>query len=126
MSALSDYAENLLLVWSMTSGAATRPAAWYVALFTAAPSDAGGGTEITGGGYARQSATFSVTGSTASNTGNIDFASSADWGNITHVGIFDASTAGNLLWHGALTSARDPESGDTIRFATGQLSVTLA
>ncbi len=46
MAALSDYAEKLLLDWSMTTGSATRPTAWYVALYTAAPSDSGGGTEV--------------------------------------------------------------------------------
>ena len=51
MAALSDYSEKLLLDWAMTTGSATRPTAWYVALYTAAPNDAGGGTEVTGGGY---------------------------------------------------------------------------
>lgn len=125
MTALSDYLETLLLTWSMTASAATRPTAWYVALFTAAPSDSGGGTELSTGSYARQSATFTVSGNQASNTANIDFVSTADWANITHVGIFDASTTGNLLWWGALTAARDPASGDTIRFATGQLVCSL-
>jgi hypothetical protein len=125
MTALSDFLENEMLEWAMTTNAVTRPTAWYVALFTAAPSDSGGGTELSTGGYARQSATFTVTANSADNDAIIDFVSSGDWGNITHVGIFDAVTAGNLLWHGALTSARDPASGDTIRFAAGALVVTL-
>lgn len=125
MTAISNYLETQILTWACTASAATRPTAWYVALFTAAPSDTGGGTEISTGGYARQAVTFSVTGDTASNTGVLDFVSSADWANITHVGIFDASTAGNLLFWGALTTPRDPASGDTIRFAASALTITL-
>jgi len=72
MAALSDYAEKLLLDWAMTTGSATRPTAWYVALYTAAPSDSGGGTEVSTGGYARQAVTFAAAtspGGTTSNTG---------------------------------------------------------
>lgn len=128
MTALSDYAENLVATWLLTNGAATRPTAWYIALFTAAPTDAGGGTELSTGGYTRQAVTFSVTGDTASNTAQIDFVNNgaADWANITDVAVFDASTAGNMLFHGALTTPRDPALGDTIRFAAGALTLTLA
>ena len=65
MSALSDHAENLILNFLMTSGTATRPTAWYVALYTVAPSDAGGGTEVSGNGYSRQT----VAWDTATGTG---------------------------------------------------------
>jgi len=127
MAALSDYAENLLNQWLMTNGVATRPTAWYVALFTTAPSDAGGGTEVSLGGYARQAATFTVTGDTASNSGAISFtASGASWGTITHIGIFDAVSAGNLLWHGALTASKTIADGDTLEFSTGNIDLTLA
>lgn len=126
MSALTDYSENLVAKWLLTNAAATRPTAWYIGLFTSATDDTGGGTELSTGGYARQAVTFSVTGDTASNTAQIDFVSSGDWANITHVAVFDASTAGNMLFHGALTAARDPASGDTIRFAAGALTLTMA
>ena len=63
MSALSDFSEALVLDWLMTNGAATRPTAWYIALFTAAPSDSGGGTEVSGSGYAREAVTFSAASS---------------------------------------------------------------
>jgi hypothetical protein len=125
MTAISNYLETQILTWACTASAATRPTAWHVALFTAAPSDTGGGTELSTGGYARQSVTFTVSGATASNTAIIDFVSSGDWGNITHVGIFDASTAGNLLFWGALSTPRDPASGDTVRFAASALQITL-
>jgi hypothetical protein len=126
MSALTDFTENLLLKWLVTANAATRPTTWFVSLHTSATTDAGGGTELSTGGYARQSATFSVTGDTASNTAIIDFVSSGDWANITHLAVWDASSAGNMLFHGALSSARDPASGDTIRIAAGALTLTLA
>jgi hypothetical protein len=128
MSALSDHAEDLLLDWLMTSGTATRPTAWYLALFTAAPSDAGGGTEVSTGGYARQTIAFSAaSGGVTSNSADVSFtASGANYGTVTHIGIFDASTGGNLLWHGAMTASKTVEDGDTITFAAGNVDLTLA
>jgi hypothetical protein len=130
MSQLSDYAEKLLLDWMMTTGAATRPTTWRVGLFTAAPSDSGGGTEVSTGGYARQSATFAAAsspGGTTSNSGAISWtASGANYGTVTHVGIFDAATGGNLLWHGPLTASKTVNNGDTFQIAAGALTLTLA
>jgi len=130
MAALSDHAEALLLDWLMTNGTATRPTAWYVGLFTAAPSDAGGGTEVSTGGYARQSVTFdaaSSPGGTTSNSGAVSFtASGGSYGTVTHIGIFDASTSGNLLWHGALTASKTVGDGDTLEFSAGNIDLTLA
>jgi hypothetical protein len=128
MSALSDHSENLLLDWLMTGGAATRPTAWYLALYTAAPSDAGGGTEVSTGGYARQTIAFSAaSGGTTSNSADVSFtAVGANYGTVTHVGIFDASTGGNLLWHGAMSASKTVEDGDTITFAVGNIDLTLA
>ena len=130
MAALSDYAEKLLLDWMMTTGSATRPTAWYVALYTAAPSDAGGGTEVSGSGYSRQSVTFDAATSgagTTSNTGAVTFtAAGGNWGTITHIGIHDASSGGNLLWHGTLTVSKTVSDGDTIQFATGNIDLTMA
>lgn len=130
MAALSDYAEKLLLDWLMTNGSATRPTAWYVALYTAAPSDAGGGTEVSGNGYSRQAVTFDAATSgagTTSNTGAVTFtAAGGDWGTITHIGIHDASSGGNLLWHGTLTVSKTVADGDTLQFATGNIDLTMA
>lgn len=130
MAALSDHAENLLLNWLMTTDSVTRPTAWYVALYTAAPSDSGGGTEITGNGYARQSATWdtaSGTGGTTANSADISFtASGGDWGAVSHVAIHDALTGGNLLWHGAMTSSKTVNDGDTLQFSTGNIDLTIA
>lgn len=130
MSALSDYSEKLLIDWLMTNGSATRPTAWYVALYTAAPSDSGGGTEVSGNGYAREAVTFdagSSPGGTTSNSGAVSFtAAGGSWGTITHIGIFDASTSGNLLWHGALTAPKTVGDGDTLEFAVGNIDLTIA
>ena len=130
MAALSDYAEKLLLDWSMTTGSATRPTAWYVALYTSAPTDAGGGTEVSGGGYARQSVTFAAATSgagTTSNTGDVSWtASGAAFGTVVAIGIFDALTSGNLLWHGNMTASKTIADGDTLEFSAGNIDLTLA
>jgi len=130
MAALSDYAEKLLLDWSMTTGSATRPTAWYVALYTAAPSDSGDGTEVSGNGYARQAVTFaaaSTPGGTTSNTDAESFtANGGNWGSVTHIGIFDALTTGNLLWHGSLVAPKTVNDGDTLEFSIGNIDLTIA
>ena len=130
MAALSDYAEKLLLDFLMTTGTATRPTNWYVALYTAAPSDSGGGTEVSGAGYARQAVAFDAAatpGGTTSNSADVSFTAAAgNYGTVTHLGIFDASSSGNLLWHGALTADKTVEDGDTITFTAGNIDLTMA
>jgi len=130
MAALSDHAENLLLNWLMTDDSVTRPTAWYLALFTAAPSDSGGGTEVSGSGYSRQTIAFdtaSGTGGTTSNSADVSFtASGGSFGTVSHVGIFDASSGGNLLWHGAMTASKTIADGDTLEFSTGNVDLTIA
>ena len=130
MSSFSDYTENLLLNWLLTTNSATRPTAWYVGLFTAAPSDTGGGTEVTGNGYARvATGTISVSGTDtlATNAAAIEFAaaSGGNWGTITHAAIFDASSGGNMLAWAALTTSRTINDGDVFRIPAGSLTVTL-
>tara|TARA_S200002703_G_scaffold2711_3_gene4183 strand:- start:10 stop:402 length:393 start_codon:yes stop_codon:yes gene_type:complete len=130
MSALSDHAENLILNFLMTSGTATRPTAWYVALYTVAPSDSGGGTEVSGNGYSRQAVAWDTatgTGGTTDNTGAISFtASGGNFGTIVAIGIHDASSGGNLLWHGALSTNKTVNDGDTLEFAAGAIDLTIA
>tara|TARA_R110000868_G_scaffold115346_4_gene308022 strand:+ start:1282 stop:1674 length:393 start_codon:yes stop_codon:yes gene_type:complete len=130
MASLSDYAEKLLLDFLMTTGTATRPTAWYVGLFTAAPSDSGGGTEVSGNGYARQSVTFAaattVAGTTDNTTAVTFTAAGGSWGTITHIGIFSAVTAGNLLWHGSMTASKTVGDGDILEFSIGNIDLTLA
>lgn len=130
MSALSDHAENLILNFLMTSGTATRPTAWYVSLYTVAPTDAGGGTEVSGNGYSRQTVAWGTatgTGGTTDNTGAVSFtATGGNFGTIVAIGIHDASSGGNLLWHGALSANKTVNDGDTLEFAAGAIDLTIA
>jgi len=124
----SDYLENELLDHVLLTGAFTQPSNLYVALYTAAPTDAGGGTEVSGGSYARvQHESWDAASSGASeNTGAITFPqATGDWGTVVAVGIFDASTAGNLLMWADLSANKAIDSGDTAEFADGDLDVTL-
>lgn len=127
MADFSDYLENELLDHVFRNSSYTPPAAVYLALYTAAPSDAGGGTQVSGGGYARQAITFGAAASGAiANTSAVSFtASGANFGTITHVGIFDASSAGNLLAWKAITSVVVNDGG-TLTFPIGDIDVTLA
>ena len=131
MSSFSDYAENLTLKYLFTTDAVTRPTAWYVGLFTAAPSDAGGGTEVSGSAYVRTATgAMTVSGTSPTNCTNsaaIEFpaASGGNWGTITHVAIFDASTGGNMLGWAALTNSRTINDGDILRVPAGDLDITL-
>ena len=125
----SDTFETRVLTWVFTANAATRPTAWYLALFTTDPTDTGSGTEVSTSGtaYARQSASFTVSGDTASNSAAIEFATAtASYGTVTHVGIFDASTGGNLIAHAALTTSKAIDTGDVFRVPAGDLDITLA
>lgn len=130
MASFSDYTENLVLNFLFTTNAATRPTAWYVGLFTAAPGEAGGGTEVTGSGYARKvtgTITVSGTATTATNNAAIEFdpASGGNWGTITHAAIFDAETSGNMLAYAPLTTQRIINDGDVFRVPASSLTITL-
>jgi hypothetical protein len=131
MAGKADYLENKVLDHIFNATAYTAPTTLYFALFTAAPSDSGGGTEVSGGSYARKAVTPNTTnfpsasGGSVSNGAAITFATAtASWGVVTHFGIFDASTAGNLLYWGALSASKTVDSGDTVSFAAGALSVS--
>ena len=122
----SDYLETKVLDHVFGGTAYTAPATLYVALFTAAPSDSGGGTEVSGGAYARQTIAFTTSGDTTSNTAAVEFpTATANYGLVTHVGIYDASTAGNLMAWAALTSPKNIETGDVFRIPAGDLDITL-
>ena len=140
MAALSDFAENKLIDWlfraqaigitGASAGAGTGPTTLYIALLTAAPSDTGGGTEVSGGSYARVSVTSSLanwagtqsagstvassgtTGTTSNNNAVTFPAPTANWGVITHAAIYDASSAGNLISWSALGTSKTVNNGD--------------
>jgi hypothetical protein len=128
--AFSDYLEDKLLKHTFANTAYTSPGTVYLGLFTAAPSDTGGGTEVSGGSYARISCAFSVSGSdptTATNSSAAEFATATGtWGSVGWVGVFDASSSGNLLAWAALTASKTVSSGDVFRFDQGDLDITLS
>jgi hypothetical protein len=132
MTAFSNFLEAALLNHTLNNDAYTSPTIVYLALFTAAPSDTGGGTEVTGGSYVRltvdssTSNKWTVTSGHAENNADLTFVTAtASWGTITHVGIFDASTSGNLLYHAALSASKQVDSGGQLKFLTGQFQVDL-
>jgi hypothetical protein len=130
MAAMSDFLENALLQAVFQNTSYTSPTSVYVALYTAAPSDSGGGTEVVGGSYARVQVlaanwTTSGTATRVTNDNVITFpTATADWGIVSHVGLFDA-LAGNLLFHGALDAPRTVNSADTFKIAAGSIGITL-
>lgn len=128
-AAISNYLRQALINHVLRNSAYTQAATVYVALYTSDPTNADTGTEVTGGSYARQSAAFAAPSGTGAtdNTGTITFpTATANWGTVTHVGIRDASTAGNLLFYGPLSSARTILNGDIAKFNIGDLDVSLS
>jgi hypothetical protein len=126
----SDYLENKLLDAVFNGVAWSTIANVWVALFTGTLSGDTPGTEVTGGSYARVStapADWTAASGGALDNGNvITFpAPTANWGTVTHFGIFDASTAGNAFYYGDLTTSRVINNGDGApSFAVGALDIT--
>lgn len=135
MSQFSDYMEDNVVNWLRGTTMPVVPANFYIALYTATPSDSGGGTEVTGGSYARVAmspavgtwdATVGGDGHTQ-NTAAITFpTASASWGTVTSWAMLDASSGGNLIFWGALDENKTVGSGDTFEFAIGALDITIA
>jgi len=128
MAEFSNYLENALINGTLRGTTYTAPTTVYLALYTSDPTDADTGTEVSGTSYARQSITFgSPSNGATTNSAAIEFPQAGgSWGTVTHVGIRDASTAGNLLYHTALDASKTIATGDVFRIASGSLSVTLA
>ena len=133
MSAMSNYLENLLVDRAFRStGSYSFSTAIYVSLHTADPTDAGStGTEVEGGSYARQVfvSTNAASSGVIHNTTTLAFpAATADWGTVTHFGLWDDGTTGlgNLLVHGALSTSKTVASGDIVQFSSGTLDITFA
>ena len=128
MAEISNYLENALINGTLRATTFTAPAAVYVSLHTADPTDAGTGTEVSGGSYIRQAATFAAPSNGASATSaDITFPqATANWGTIGWIGIWDAQTTGNLLYHTALDASKAIDNGDIFKIASGSLTVTLA
>ena len=144
MSAMSDYLENKLVDHLFRAQTLAAPATLHIGLLTAAPSDSGGGTEVSGNNYARVAVTSSLanwagtqaaasttassgTGGQTSNNGAITFPTpSGNWGTVSHFGIYDAASSGNLLFWGALTIAKTINQSDTVSFPAASLTITFA
>lgn len=136
MAALSNYAEGELIKHIFRTGSFTKPTVLGVALFTSDPAEDASGTEVSGGAYARvennpaDANWDAISGSngTTANTGTITFPapSGASWGSVTHFGVFDAATSGNLLFYGALTTPKTVNDGDAApSFAAGALTFQI-
>ena len=128
MAEISNYLENALINGTLRATSYTAPTTTFLALYTNDPTDADTGTEVTGGSYVRQSITFSApSGGATSNSSAIEFPQcTADWGTVAFVGIRDAVTGGNLLYHTALDTSKVIANGDIFKITAGNLSVTLA
>jgi hypothetical protein len=128
MAEMSNYLENALINATLRNTSYTSPATVYVGLYTSDPTDADTGTEVSGGSYARTAVTFgSPSDGVTTNSAAVEFQqATGSWGTVGWIGILDASTSGNLLYHTALDASKTIASGDIFKIATGSLSVTLA
>ena len=130
MSEMSNFLENALINATLRATTYTSVATVYVSLWTSDPTDAGSGTEVSTSGtsYARTAVTFGApSGGASTNSADVTFpTATASWGTVGWIGINDAATSGNLLYHTALDTAKAIDSGDIFKISTGNLSVTLA
>ena len=128
MAALSDYAENEMLDHMLGTGAFSAPANVFLSLWTSDPTDDGSGNELSGSGYVRKDINFGAASSgVATSSGVVTFdTASGSWGSVTHIGIHDAVSSGNLLFHGALTASKTIASGDIMQIADGAITITAA
>jgi hypothetical protein len=124
--AFTDYLETKLLAHTFSNTAFTTPGTVYVALYTVAPTDSSAGTEVSGGSYARQSAAFTTSGNTASNTSAIEYpTATAGYGTVVAVAVLDSLSGGNMLAYAALSANKTIATGDVFRIPAGDLDITL-
>ena len=130
MANLGDYYRNVVLDAIFGSG---TPATIYCALFTVTPDHTGGGTEVSGGSYARAAITNdtahfpAASGGSQANGEVITYpAATGDWGTVVAFAYFDAPTSGNLIGFGAIGTPADVPSGSVAQFAIGALVVNAA
>lgn len=128
MSEISNYLENALINATLRNTAYTSPTTVYVALYTTDPTDADTGTEVSGNAYARQSVTFSAPSNGAtSNSAAVEFPqATGSWGTVAYIGLRDASSGGNLLYHTPLDASKTIATGDVFRIAASSLTVTIS
>jgi len=128
MAEMSNYLENALINATLRNTSYTSPSTVYVGLYTSDPTDANTGTEVSGGSYTRTAVTMGApSNGVSTNTAAVEFPqASGSWGTVGWIGILDASSSGNLLYHTALDTSKTISSGDIFKIAIGGLSVTLA
>jgi len=128
MAEMSNYLENALINVTLRNTAYTAPTTVYLGLYTTDPTDADTGTEVTGNAYVRQAITFGApSNGVSTNSAAIEFPqATGSWGTVAYIGIRDALTTGNLLYHTPLDASKTIATGDVFRLAIGSLSVTLA
>jgi len=129
MANITTYLENKFLEHSLGVTAYTKPTSTYAALFTASPTIAGGGTEVTGTGYTRQLITWGAAAAgQIANTAALTWTATGSWSSgssITSIGIFDTSTSGNLLYFGPLSASLVMTTSDTFTIPVGSLIIKI-
>jgi len=123
----TNFLETEILDHVFAGAAYSAPGTHYLALFTAvANGETGSVTELSGSAYARQSVAFTTSGDTTSNNAAVEFpTATGSWGTVTHVGVYDASTSGNLMAYATLSSSKAIDTGDVFRVPSGDLDITL-
>lgn len=127
----TNFLEDEILDHILGEGARnfTPSTTLYIGLFTAvADGEAGTVTEVSGNGYARTAVSFAAaSGGSAASSGDVTFpaASGGAWGTITHIGIYSASTAGDLYFVGSLSASKQVDDGDVFQITSGSLTVSL-
>lgn len=129
MGSFTNYAECKILN-NLCGNDTLGSTSMWVGLFTAAPADTSGGTEVSGGSYARKTsgAWATCTGSmgNVANVATVTFATaSAAWGTVSHFALLDDSATGNMVAWATLTASRTISTNDVAVFAVGSLSITL-
>jgi len=128
MAEMSNFLENELYDHVLRNAAYTSPANIYVSLHTADPTDDASGAEVSGGSYARTAVTMGApTNGSGTNSTDVQFPqATGDWGTVTHIGIWDATSSGNMLFHTPLDTSKNITTGDVFKIASGSLTVTFA
>ena len=123
----TNFLETEILDHVFAGAAYTAPTTKYLGLFTAiADGEASSVTELSGSAYARQTVAFTTSGNTTSNNAAVEFpTATGNWGTVTHVGVFDASSSGNLMAYATLSASKTIETGDVFRVPSGDLDITL-
>ena len=128
MAEMSNFLEDAIINATLRNTSYTSPTTVYVGLYTTDPTDANTGTQVSGGSYARTAVTFGIpSNGVSTNSAAVEFPqATASWGTVAYLGILDAATGGNLLYHTALDTSKTIDTGDIFKIAVGSLSVTLS